>query len=229
MIIFYDLEFIGDLRESVGQCRIYEIAAVSESGYEFHSYVDPGDPYDNPIVGSLPDRKLLKEPLFAVMERFFLWANIGGDVYMVSHGNFRSDQLVLCAQSVRFPDNFFFADSLMITRAMVQSPRFSLSFLYDFLGHGEIADPHTALQDARALRTIMNGLQNWTQFACVYRPHDTALSNLRGIGAKTELYLQSSGFDIGNTETWGCLDMLSLEQQRILREHAAAIWSMHSG
>ena len=224
MIIYYDLEFTGDLQSSanVGHCRIYEIAAVqNDTGEEFQAYVDPGEPYNEPIVGALPPRDRLTESLDAVMRRFFEWIGRRSEgVYMVSHGNFRSDQRVLQAQGVRFPPEYFFADSLMIARAMLRFPKYTLGALHERLGHGAIADPHTALHDARALKTIMRSLEGWTQYACVYRAEDTALSNLRGIGAKTELYLQRSGFVIHDRLTWGCLQTLTPEQVATLTEFA---------
>ena len=218
MIIYYDLEFIGDLKEGAGHCRIYEFAAIDQTGREFQAYVDPGEPYLDPVVGALPPLDKMSEPLASVMERFFAWVGRRSEgVYMVSHGNFRSDQLVLQAQGVLFPPFYYCADSLMITRAMLKGvPRYTLGYIFEFLGHGAIADPHTALHDARALKTILEHLDNWTMYACVYDANDTALSNLNGIGAKTELYLQRSGFNLRDRSTWGCLTTLSEPQRSAL-------------
>ena len=206
--IFFDLEFIGNLNESVSHCRIYEVAAVKPSGDEFHSYVDPGEPYIQPVVGTLPRRELLIDPLQRVLERFVEW--IGpAPCYLVSHGNFRSDQRVLRAQNATIPNHIRFVDSLMITRAMIHSTKFSLSFLYEFLGHGKIDEPHSALHDARATKKIMDGLPDWRRYACSYSLHIDALSNIKGIGAKTELYLHNSGWRRGDMTTWECLGTLT--------------------
>lgn len=210
-VIYYDLEFIGNLNESVGHCRIYEIAAVKTSGDEFQSYVDPGEPYTQPVVGSLPRRELLVDSLECVLERFIEW--IGPKpCYLVSHGNFRSDQRVLRAQNATIPNHIRFVDSLMVTRAMVHSSKFSLSFLYEFLGHGEIDEPHSALHDARATKKILDGLPNWRRYACSYSLDVDALSNIKGIGAKTELYLHDSGWRRGDMTTWECLSTLTQRQ-----------------
>ena len=211
LVIYYDLEFIGDLTECVGQCRIYEIAAVKHSGEEFHSYVDPGEPYIEPIVGALPERKLLTEPLERVIETFIEWIGMT-PCYLVSHGNFRSDQRVLRAQHANIPDHIRFIDSLMITRAIVHSSKFSLSFLHEFLGHGIIDQPHSALHDARATKTILDGLHGWQRYACSYPLAVDALSNITGIGAKTELYLHESGWRRGDMTTGECLNTLTQRQ-----------------
>ena len=201
--MFYDIEFIGDLNESVSQCRVYELAAVTEDGREFYTLVNPGPPFAQPVVGALPSQRELESApsLQAAVDALMQW--VGHPCILMSHGNFRSDQLVLRAAT--FPRGTLFADSLMIARSMVRAPRYTLASLHSYLNCGHIASPHSALDDARALRRVVHSLRttgNVVDHMALYGARDYALSNYAGIGAKTELALARAGYVHSDPRTW---------------------------
>jgi len=214
--VCYDLEFIGNLNEDVGQCRVYEIAAVKESGETFHSFVDPGEPYDDPVVGTLPlDSVRGARTLQEVVDALFEWVfhgSAGCTCVLISHGGFRSDQLVLRAAHV--PEHIRFADTLMVSRIHLYLPRYTLSALHEHFGLGCIECPHNALADALALKKILDIWKPPLHLFVTYAPKDYALSNYSGIGAKTELRLAHLGFSLSDQRTWGCIAYL-LPRQRI--------------
>lgn len=220
--IYYDLEFLGDLNEDVGHCRVYEIGAVNDSGDEFHSFVDPGEPYDDPVVGSY-DRDVVRDSrtLQEVVDDLIRWMGTG-EIIMISHGNFRSDHLVLRAAT--FPPRIRFADSLMIARIMFTLPSYSLSGMYEYFLQNPHPSPHTALADACALRNIMHMWEGYEWYMVTYAPGEYALSNYTGIGAKTESTLAYYGFSLSNSNTWGAVNVLHASQQvrmwDIIRAHA---------
>ena len=215
-LITYDLEFLGDLNDDVGQCRVYEIAAVKENGDTFHAFVDPGEPYDDPIVGILPiDSVRGASTLQEVMDALFEW--VCAPTILISHGGFRSDQLVLRAAHI--PEYVRFADTLMVSRLHLHLPRYTLSALHEHFGLGCIESPHNALADAQALKKILDVWKPPLHLFVTYAPEDYAISNYIGIGAKTELQLAHLGFSLSDQRTWGCIAYLS-PQQRI------AVWNV---
>ena len=224
--VYYDIEFVGDLNESISHCRVYELAATRDDGAEFHTLVNPGRPFTEPVVGRLPPRSALEcaPALQEAVDALMVW--VGQPCVLVSHGNFRSDQLVL--RAARFPRGTLFADSLMIARSMVRVPRYTLGFLHSHFKCGAIASPHCALDDARALRRVMHALRRLgdiSQHMCVYGAHDYALSNYAGIGAKTELALARGGYVLADPRTWesalATLSSYMIPHVRALQAHVA--------
>ena len=220
--VCYDLEFIGDLNEDVGLCRVYEIAAVKENGDTFHAFVDPGEPYDNPIVGTLPvDSVRGASTLQEVMDALLEW--VGCTCVLISHGGFRSDQLVLRAAHI--PKHIRFADTLMISRLHLHLPRYTLGALHEHFGLGCIESPHNALADALALKKILDVWNPPSHLFVTYAPEEYAMSNYGGIGAKTELQLANLGFSLSDQRTWGCIAYLSPHQ----RIHVWNVCRKHGG
>jgi DNA polymerase III epsilon subunit-like protein len=208
-IVVYDIEFLGNLEEGVGHCRVYEIGAVNVRGDEFHTLVDPGEPYVQPHVGVLPPVESLRSApsLQEAVDALMQWAP--ECPVLVSHGNFRSDQLVL--RRARFPPGVLFGDSLMIARSMLRVPAYSLSALHVHFGLGTLDSPHNALADARALFHVLHAMHVQCDIRlhmCLYNAHEYALSNYAGIGAKTELALARLGFVLGDPSTWHVVALL---------------------
>ncbi len=156
------------------------------------------------------------------LTKFIKWIDDLGSEYctIISHACFRSDMLVLrhsCERAgIRWPQNIYFADSLNMLRICLPcAKRFSLNALHVAVCGRPLECPHSAMFDARGLKRVMHFFPYFEQCITVWEMHQHPYSLLKGIGAKTELFLVQSGFDPRHP-SGDIVRMLNPQQQKIL-------------
>lgn len=211
--VWFDLEFLGDLNDGTDQCSIYEIAAINEDDVVYQEFCDPcpGEPII-PVPfhkecfritrGYINEHNI--DTVAVVLGRFveYLASSITGDsngVVLLSHGCFRSDKPILMhtvlQNAIEWPRWVRFADTLQLSRVcLLQQPSYRLCDLYVNLVGCCIKEPHSATYDAMATKSVVGHMWDWQTRMVHYSLHDPPLSNVKHIGAKTELKLVSGGF-----------------------------------
>lgn len=199
-VIVWDLEFIGDIRKSVDDCFIYNIAAINlMTGYTFDLFVLPDcDPFPPPATAQLPvvTRRSLKRKGAVSFKKafcqFMQWCP--DQAILVSHNNFRSDKPLLqleCARNGLFvPLEWYFADSLIYLRQNI--PRlasYTLNSVYKHLFDMDIPNLHEGLADCVALRRILVHLGIANLKTTMYPAYSTPLQCMKGVGVSSELVI----------------------------------------
>ena len=244
--VFYDLEFLGDLNDGTRGCSIYEIAAVGAKQRHFQSFVDPfpgRDILPSPVQRDCfhITREFIAEhaiqPIDKVIPRFLDYLNSlvkhpKDTIVLTSHGGFRSDFLILrhamnnCG--LQWPSHIRFADTLQILRVCLpRAQTYTLSNLYRYCTRKDIPSPHSALHDTFALRHIMQHIE-WKQCAVHYALHEHPLSNIRHIGAKTEIFLTNRGYNILDPSTYHILHELTAVQKTSVERYVHELYNEHT-
>lgn len=230
MSVMLDLEFLGDITHGTSACRIYEIAAITENGETFQTYVDP---YPNLHILPQPlhdecfhiTRDFIKsnqvQPIENALLRFVQFLNeLNADhITIFAHAAFRSDKPILSdairRTCIQWPSHIRFADTLNIARIVFPHiQQYDLASLYKHVLNNSMIHPHTALCDAIALREIVRAMPHSHHVTVTYSIDQYPLSNLPHIGAKTELYLMRSAFHPNIPSTHRAMSKLSLTQQK---------------
>ena len=128
-----------------------------------------------------------------------------GPIVLLSHAAFRSDMIVLRAEvqaaNIRWPNNIMFADTLNILRIILPHVgTYNLNALHFTVTGEDMQFPHSALYDAAGLKRIMDHFPYFLRYTAMFPIHQVPFSNLKFIGAKTELYLVQNHFDPGHTD-----------------------------
>ena len=115
-------------------------------------------------------------------------------VVLVSHGNFRSDKVVLesecLRQGFRLPDCVYFFDTLPMFRLVL--PRietYSLSAISKTILHTTRAPEHRALADTHLLERCLRVVGPRNIVGCFYRAYNVPLQSLPGVGSRIERHL----------------------------------------
>ena len=201
-ICAFDLEFVGDLGESVDSCYLWNIGAIHmATGATFSCVM-------NPVVRPIPpahencvavtDAYLTEHnavDLKQGLQMFFRW--LGTNNVLVAHNNFKADKLVLeqaCRRAgVRCP-LLYFMDSLLFVRNMHKHPSYKLGALYEHYVCAPFVEQHKALPDAIALSTMLTSAVESFAGAILYPTHSTPLQNIRWVGPACERKLLSCNF-----------------------------------
>lgn len=202
-VIVWDLEFIGDIRKSVADCYIYNIAAINlMTGYTFDVFVLPDrEPYPPPANAQLPiitPRALKRKGAVSFKKGFSQFMQWCPDqAILVSHNNFRSDKPLLqleCARhGLSVPLEWYFADSLIYLRQTI--PRlgsYTLNSVYSHLFEMDIPHLHEGLADCVALRRIIVHLGIVNLKTSMYPAYSTPLQCVKGVGVSSELVIFDS-------------------------------------
>lgn len=232
MCVMFDLEFLGDIRQGVEGCRIFEIAALTENGHTFQTYVDP---YPGKAVIPSPlqpscfhiTRDFLQAnaiPTIRIaLEKFLQFlADIGATtITLLAHAAFRSDKPLLrravARAGIEWPATVRFGDTLNIARIMLPKiKKYDLASLYFRILAIKMPCPHSALYDAVALSEILSRTPNYHELTVTYAIDQIPLSSIRGIGAKSELWLMRCGFDPNDPTTHVAMDALHPSQRLAL-------------
>tara|TARA_B110000211_G_scaffold63808_1_gene73148 strand:+ start:3353 stop:4087 length:735 start_codon:yes stop_codon:yes gene_type:complete len=213
-LVEIDLEFIGDIAIGCDNCRIFEIAAVVHtSGVVFQTFVDPC-PLDAVIPAPIEKdcfhitKSFIEEhqiqPIEVCLHKLidFLHNLDADSITLIGHATFRSDMLIIQnavdrSPSVTWPSNIRFADSLQVCRISFPHQRiYNLSALHRSIVGTEMCCAHSAVHDAIALRSILMRIPHIDQVTVTYSLSDYPLSNLKEIGAKTELFVARCGINV---------------------------------
>lgn len=140
------------------------------------------------------------------LNKFIHWLKQfeSGPILLLSHAAFRSDMLVLRAEvraaNIPWP-NVMFADTLNILRIILPHVgTYNLNSLHVTVTGEDMKFPHSALYDATGLKRIMDHFPYFLRYTTMFQMHEMPFSNLKFIGAKTELYLVQNNFDLGRTD-----------------------------
>lgn len=215
LIVYYDLEFSGDIRCNFGLgCSIHQIAAKSKRN-QFFCNVNPYLTKNNvarPIDAKYP--MMSKEAFYKsnavsfpdAYSRFvtFLYKLLlkrnKNWVLLVSHNGFRSDKLVLeheiAYHRLRKPPVFFFDSLLFIRDTFAGLESYSLENLYQTIFKKALPRAHNAAADTCALEKIIKATRRPFQ-GTVYSFYSLPWRNVAGIGFVGEqLLLQSGVLDV---------------------------------
>lgn len=195
--VVYDLEFVGDCRDTLKNCYIYNIAGVNLiNGTSFNKYITlTMKKIPDPVNEFLPviTHKMLKEKkaeeFKIVLKKFMEW--LPENPILISHNNFRSDKPLLEIEAKRhglnIPLNWYFFDSLIYLRnAIPKLSSYTLNSIYNSLFGSDVNKIHEALYDCYALREILikNGI--FSIYGPMYPPYSTPLQCIKGIGTASE-------------------------------------------
>ena len=210
LIVYYDLEFSGNIRLDFGKhCSVHEIAAQCKNDRFFchvnpyltkNTVEPPVDPkYHMPSKKELESMNALSFP--AAYERLlsFVYGLMQKRkkqwVCMISHNGFRGDKIVL-EHEITFhrlpPAPFFFFDSLLYLREVHSGlESYSLQNIYKELFHTNY-EAHSAFTDTTALFKIVKAIRR-PLHGVLYAMHTIPWRNVHGIGYHTEQSFLSFG------------------------------------
>lgn len=203
LIVYYDLEFSGNIRLDFGKhCSVHEIAAQCKHD-RFFCHVNPyltKEQVEAPVdpkyhMPSKEELERMQAPSFPIAYGMFMrfvldllekkkkkWA------CLVSHNGFRGDKLVLEHEISyhRLPSMpFFFFDSLLYLREVKPGlPSYSLQNIYKEI-FGRNYEAHSAFTDTEALLNIVKKV-NHPLHGVLYPMHTIPWRNVVGIGYHTE-------------------------------------------
>ena len=210
MWILYDLEFVCRRAGDFSKCSIWDIGAVAlaEGKPTFTGSCVPCHPIPPPLsvrYASISDSWLKKQPNYfkskrACLQSFLQWllrcrVLFGkSKVILASHGNFRSDKVVLESECLRegwkLPDCLYFYDTLsMFRRILPGIPHYSLLTVSQTLLRRESPVEHRALADALLLERCVAVVGRHSLSGCIYRSHNIPLQSLAGVGYANERHL----------------------------------------
>ena len=181
----FDLEWIGDVCENPGGCKLWEIACIHvQSGESFHSVIMPalaGKDFSNEHNGSTEVPPISREFILSMpnvslrtaLSQWSKWIDERSEhPIMISHNSFKGDVPVLRSESQKCGSNCMhnclFMDSLSYCRFRLRghSSGYGIS---DLCKHFQIPmerPPHRALDDTQMLKKILDTLQ-WDEFGYV--------------------------------------------------------------
>ena len=211
LIVYYDLEFSGNIRHDFGsKCSIHELAAQSKNE-RFYCKINPHltkDVVEPPVdpkyhMPSKDDYKTIDAVSFPVAYQNFvafifqlLHRRRKKWVCLISHNGFRSDKIVL-EHEVAFHNlptmPFFFFDSLLYLREVRPGMKsYSLQNIYKEI-FGTAYEAHNAFVDTKALLGIFKKIKK-PLHGVVYPMHTIPWRNVVGIGYHTEQSFLQCGF-----------------------------------
>lgn len=203
LIVYYDLEFSGNIRLDFGRhCSVHEIAAQSKNE-KFFCRVNPyltKETVEAPVDPKyhMPSKEELNEmrapPLPHAIHMFvsfvlqLLQKRKKKWVCLVSHNGFRGDKIVLEHEIAlhSLPTlPFFFFDSLLYLREVRPGlSSYSLPNIYKEL-FGTVYEAHSAFTDTEALQKIVKEVKQ-PLHGVLYPMHSIPWRNVHGIGYHTE-------------------------------------------
>ena len=203
LIVYYDLEFSGNIRLDFGQhCSIHEIAANCKrekffcrvNPYLTKERVEPPvDPkYHMPSKQELGEMRAPSFPAAYDLFMNFIYSLLMKQkkkwVCLISHNGFRGDKIVL-ENEISYhglpPMPFFFFDSLLYLREVQPGmPSYSLPNIYNEL-FGTAYAAHSAFTDTEALQKIIKKTKH-PLHGVLYPMHTIPWRNVVGIGYHTE-------------------------------------------
>lgn len=214
LIVYYDLEFSGNIRLDFGQhCSVHEIAAQCKHD-RFFCHVNPyltKERVEAPVdtkyhMPSKEELESMQAPSFPVAYNMFMnyilsllekrkkkW------VCLVSHNGFRGDKIVL-EHEISYhrlpPMPFFFFDSLLYLREVKPGlPSYSLQNIHKEIFESAY-EAHSAFTDTEALLKIVKKV-NHPLHGVLYPMHTIPWRNVVGIGYHTEqTFLQHGLVDL---------------------------------
>ena len=211
LIVYYDLEFSGDIRTDFGLgCSIHQIAAKTKRN-QFFCNVNPYLTKNNvarPIDAKYP--MMSKEAFFKsnavsfpeAYSRFvnFLYKLLLKRnkkwVLLVSHNGFRSDKIVLeheiAYHHLRKPPVMFFDSLLFIRDTFAGLESYSLENLYQTMFDEALPQAHNAAADTCALEKVVRAMKR-PLHGTAYPFYSLPWRNVAGIGFVGEQLLLNSG------------------------------------
>ena len=211
LIVYYDLEFSGDIRNNFGrECSVHQIAAKSKRN-QFFCNVNPYLTKTNvarPIDAKYP--MMSKEAFFKsnavsfpeAYSRFinFLYKLLLKRnkkwVLLVSHNGFRSDKIVLeheiAYHRLRKPPVMFFDSLLFIRDTFAGLESYSLENLYRTMFNKALPEAHNAAADTYALEKVVKAIKR-PFHGTLYPFFSLPWRNVAGIGFVGEQLLLNAG------------------------------------
>lgn len=211
LIVFYDLEFSGNIRNNFGEnCSIHEIAAQSKSE-RFYCKINPyltkhvveppvDTKYHMPSKEEFQRIHALPFPIayqnFVAFIFQLLQKRRKKWVCLISHNGFRSDKIVL-EHEVAYHNlpqmPFFYFDSLLYLREVQPGlSSYSLQNIYKEI-FGTAYEAHNAFVDTKALLSIFKKIKT-PLHGVVYPTNTIPWRNVVGIGYHTEQSFLQCGF-----------------------------------
>ena len=211
LIVYYDLEFSGDIRVNFGLgCSIHQIAAKSKRN-QFFCNVNPYLTKKN-VARPIDDRypMMSKEAFYdsnavsfpEAYSRFinFLYKLLLKRnkkwVLLVSHNGFRSDKIVLeheiAYHQLRKPPVMFFDSLLFIRDTFAGLESYSLENLYQTMFDKPLPQAHNAAADTCALEKVIKAMKR-PLHGTAYPFYSLPWRNVAGIGFVGEQLLLHSG------------------------------------
>jgi DNA polymerase III epsilon subunit-like protein len=207
--VVYDLEFVSRRAGEFEKCAIWDIGALALAGgvvqSSFSGSCVPCHPIPPPVSSEyapITKKWLKKQPNYCkskriCLQRFLQWllqcrVSYGkSKIILASHGNFRSDKVVLEAECLRegwkLPDCVYFYDTLsMFRRILPGIEHYSLQSISRTLLRSTCPVEHRALADAQLLERCLRVVGAHNLVGCIYRGHKIPLQSLPGIGYYNE-------------------------------------------
>ena len=211
--IVYDLEFVG-VKNDFERAAIWEIAAVA-NGVNFASLCYPVgvnvplppqySPYFKVTRQWLKaNAAVAKEQALRNFFDFLEAARVAGNakrIVLVSHGCFKSDQIVLENEArrigVALPKNLFFYDTLPLFRQLFKKARgYDLTSLYSSLmGKEGVVQAHRAADDVEMLSACLDMIykDGFDIDGVIIPAGSRSLQTLNGVGTATEALFVAQG------------------------------------
>jgi len=203
--VVYDLEFVGPPND-FANAHIWDVgAAVLAFGPHeiFQGSCVPCAPIPPPVSAeyrAITKKWLLRQPNVTekrnCLQNFIEWllctqaACKKSKIVLLSHGNFRSDKVVLESEcrrhALQLPDCIYFFDTLPLFRKLLPHlPHYSVNAISNTLLRAPTVE-HRALADALLLQRCLHVVGVHNISGCIYKAYAIPLQTLTGVGSGIE-------------------------------------------